>query len=257
MSARLRLRGVVDLAERPPAPALLFASAAGWALLVWLTAAGTPMHPVPGAHAMPGMAAAPAVDVGPSAPALSMWAAMVLAMAPLLLFREMGRLWRGSLHRRRLLTIAVFVSGYGLVWMLAGAVAIPLAAFLSAGPGLAWTAVALVALWQCSPARQRCLNICHRAPRLRVFGWAAQGDAVRYGVVTGSACAATCGPIMVLVLVVADFHVLAMAIVTVLLTVERYRPARRPRWRLPLTPSTAEWLGVSAGERVVRGRTFV
>jgi hypothetical protein len=257
MSARLRLRGAVDLAERPPAPALLFASAAGWALLVWLTTAGTSMHPLPSAHAMPGMAAAPAVHMGASAPAFSMWAAMVLAMAPLLLFREIGRLWRGSLRRRRLLTVAVFVSGYGLVWMLVGAVAVPLAALLSTGPGPAWTAVALVGLWQCSPARQRCLNFCHRAPTLRVFGWAAQGDAVRYGVATGGACAATCGPIMVLVLLAADFHVLAMAIATVLLTVERYRPARRPRWRLPLTPSTAEGLGVSASERVVRRRTLV
>jgi hypothetical protein len=257
MSARLRLRGAVDFAGRPPAPALLFASAAGWALLVWMTTAGIPTQAMPSGHTMPGIVTAPAMDMSPSAPAFSMWAAMVLAMAPLLLVREIGRLWRGSLRRRRLLTVAVFVSGYGLVWMLVGAVAAPLADLLSAGTGSAWIAVALAALWLCSPARQRCNNVCHRAPTLRVFGWPAQVDALRYGVVTGAACAATCGPIMVLVLLAADFHVLAMAIATVLLTVERYRPARRPRWRLPLTPSAAEWLGVSTGGRAVRGRTFV
>ena len=42
----------------------------------------------------------------------AMWLAMILAMAPPLLLREIGRLWRTSLHRLRHLTLAWFLCGY-------------------------------------------------------------------------------------------------------------------------------------------------
>jgi hypothetical protein len=67
-----------------------------------------------------------------------------------------------------------------------------------------------------------------------VFGTAALRDAWRFGATTGAACAASCAPIMLLVLAASDLHLIAMAGATVLLTLERYRPARPPRWRLPL-----------------------
>ena len=43
---------------------------------------------------------------------MAMWLAMILAMAPPLLLREIGRLWRTSLHRLRHVTLAWFVCGY-------------------------------------------------------------------------------------------------------------------------------------------------
>ena len=41
-------------------------------------------------------------------------------------------------------------------------------------------------------------------------------------------------------------------ITTVLLTVERYLPARRPRWSLPLGPARPEHVALSGGPRLER-----
>ena len=48
----------------------------------------------------------------------AMWLAMILAMAPPLLLREIGRLWRTSLRRLRHLTLAWFLCGYVGIWLL-------------------------------------------------------------------------------------------------------------------------------------------
>jgi predicted metal-binding membrane protein len=242
MRARRRARALTAAVRRAPAPALILVSIVGWAAMVWLTAEGAAQ--TAGMHAglvVDSVHAAHGADAGAETAAsllvphgLAMWSAMVVAMSPLLLLREVARLWRGSLRRRRGLTILVFVCGYVSVWALAGALALPLGEFLSRSTWLGWPATVLVVVWHCSPARQRFLNACHRTPRLRVFGGAAQRDALRYGAVTGAACAASCGPIMLLVVLAANLHLVAMVGATILLTLERYLPARRPRWRLPL-----------------------
>ena len=95
-------------------------------------------------------------------------------------------------------------------------------------------AVAVIVLWHCSPARQRCLNACHRLPTLRVFGTAAQLDSLRFGLATGCYCAATCGLVMLLVLLVKDHHLMVMAAAAAMTTFERHLPARRPGWQLPM-----------------------
>ena len=51
---------------------------------------------------------------------------------------------------------------------------------------------------------------------------------------------------MLLVLIATEYHLAAMVVATVIVTAERYQPARRPRWRLPLTPESPEW-GARAG----------
>lgn len=252
MSIRRRRNALTAAVRRPPAPALLLASIVGWAAMVWLTAMAAaqsadsalgPAATVHGAHSA-GAVAAPH--------GLTLWLAMFVAMSPLLLMREIGRLWAGSLRRLRAPTVLAFASGYAAVWIVAGAVAVPLAAALGTPvwPGAA--AAAGVLVWHCSPLRRRLLNACHRVPRLRVFGADAIADAGRYGVLTGAACAASCGPIMLLVLVATDFHLLAMIAATALLTAERYRPVRRPRWRLPFMSAAPEH--VALGPRTQTGR---
>lgn len=240
MSARLWLRAVRISVRSQPAPVLLLTAAAGWAAMAAVTTVGGSN---PTAHT--GHGAAHAVPVELSAHTGAIWLAMVLAMGPALLLRETGRLWRGSLRRNRRLTMTTFLGGYALVWMLLGVVAIPLAQAVGTSVGLAWLVVALVAGWHCSPQRQRALNRCHRAPVLRVFGATAQWDAWRFGVAWGAACAASCGPAMLLVLLAADHHLVAMSVATILLTVERYLPPRRPRWQLPLVPDTRSGLPAS------------
>lgn len=187
-----------------------------------------------------------AMDAAHSAPhGLVVWIAMVVAMSPLLLMREVARLWDGSLRRRRGPTILAFTAGYAVVWLWGGTIVVAVAPVIGASAWLGGLVVVLVIAWQCSPLRQRLLNVCHRIPRLRVFGADAAWDAARYGVVIGASCAASCGPIMVLVLLASDLHLIAMIAVTVLLTAERYQPARRPRWRFPLVATAPEHVALA------------
>lgn len=223
-------RALLTVALRAPAPALLFTSVAGWMTLAWLLADDGHDH-------------------SPSRFA-TIWIVMIGAMAPPLLVREVGRLWRASLRRLRHVTVVSFICGYVGVWLLAGVPLALLSGWFSASAERVALAAVLVALWHCTPARQRWLNACHRAPTLRVFGMPALGDSLRYGVATGSACVATCGPAMLLVLLVGRHHLGAMTIAMLWVTVERYAPPRRPRWRMPfLADRSFDWPDLAVATR--------
>jgi predicted metal-binding membrane protein len=246
-------RAVLRVALRGPGTVLLLASAAGWIVMVWLLtgdrlpySADTMRH---GEH----VAASTATRLlNASGHFTAMWLAMILAMAPPLLLREIGRLWRTSLHRLRHVTVAWFVCGYVGLWLLVGVALMVLSVCVTVSSERIAAAVALVALWHCSPARQRCLNACHKVPTLRVFGRAAHWDSLRYGVSTGWYCAGTCGLAMLLVLLATDRHLVGMALVAVVATVERYLPARRPGWRLPLVRGRSpEWPSMPVAIRSV------
>jgi predicted metal-binding membrane protein len=226
-------RALLTVALRGPGKGLLLASVVGWIAMAWLLALP---H---GGHAV----AATATPMSHSPVHFTaMWSAMILAMAPPLLLREVGRLWRASLRRLRHLTIASFLCGYAGIWLLAGVALSTLFGWVTVTSERITVAVALVVLWHCSPARQRCLNACHRVPTLRVFGTAAQWDSLRFGVSTGCYCVAACGLLMLLVLVVRNYHLAAMAVATAVTTLERYLPARRPVWRLPVVRGRSlEW----------------
>ena len=236
-------RAALTVALRGPGRALLVASAAGWIALAWLANVDWP-HPAVAIghddrHAAVSTAA---LTSSPSGHFIAMWLAMMLAMAPPLLLREIGRLWRTSLHRSRHLVVAAFLSGYVAIWLLAGVVFGMLAGWLAVSVDRIIFAVACAVVWHGSPARQRCLNACHRVPTLRVFGVPAQWDAVCYGVATACYCVAACGLAMPLVLLAGNAHLAAMAVVAVIATPERYSPARRPCWRLPLLRDrSADW----------------
>ena len=236
-------RAMLTAALRGPGKALLLASAAGWIALAWLLAGDRLPHSTDADGHVAHATASTTTSTFPAAGDFTaMWLAMILAMAPPLLLREIGRLWRTSLRRLRHLTIAWFLCGYVGVWLLAGVVLTMLAGWSTVSPERIVAAVALVVLWHCSPARQRCLNACHRVPTLRVFGTAAQWDSLRYGISTGWYCAAACGLAMLLVLLARNHHLAGMAVAAAVATFERHLPARLPRWRLPLLRGrTPEW----------------
>lgn len=226
-------RAALSVALRGPGKALLLAATAGWVATAWTL----------GAFAAPAPAALHQHAAAPFDAAL-VWTAMILAMAPPLLRREVGVLWRSTLPRRRGRALFLFAAGYVTVWLLAGLVIVPAAGWAAAGAPRSAAALGLVLLWHCSPARQRFLNACHRTPALPLFGIAADGGALRYGASSGASCSAACGLLMLLVLLVADYHLLAMAVAAALATIERHLPARPPRWQLPLLAArTPAWPG--------------
>ncbi|MEZ3160723.1 DUF2182 domain-containing protein [Microbacterium sp. BWT-B31] len=242
MSDRLRLqaRAATVAVRRDPVPAALLASAAGWVAMVWLVlvggpgAAGGTGH---GGHLVVGAADAAALPLTSGAShGLALWLLMVLAMSPLLIVRDVDRIWAGSLRRNRTAVLTAFLAGYTAPWAASGIVAVPLADAIASTAGNVWpvvVAVLAVVVWHLSPARRRFLNVCHRRPALRAFGGGALWDATRFGLIDGAACTAACGPLMVLVMLADGWHLVVMAAATVVLVVERHLPARRPRWQVP------------------------
>jgi predicted metal-binding membrane protein len=129
----------------------------------------------------------------------------------------------------------LFVIGYGAVWMIAGMglQLMALAAQLALSDirmCLALSAAAAM-LWQVSPARQRCLNRCHRRPQLAAFGARADRAAFGFGLAHGAACVGACWALMLLPLVAGHAHVLTMLAVMLFAFAERLENAAPPAWR--------------------------
>jgi len=238
------LRAVGEAAGRGPWPPLLFASLLGWILL---SVFGQP--PV-----MVGLCDGRFLDVlgwGVGGASLTLgvngaaslagcWSLMLLAMTPPLLAQPIRRLWRASLARRRATVIAAFVLAYGLVWMAAGGVLIAAAAVLgAAGPAGLGIAAALVVALGLSPARRACLGRAHRAPRLRIFGLAAELDGFAYGARSGIWCVGACWPLMLAPLLAGGAQLPVMAVAAILMTLQRLVPVSSLRWDPPLRPAAA------------------
>jgi predicted metal-binding membrane protein len=212
---------------------VLFVSAAAWMLLA-LEPGALELH----AHHA-GMMLRVSLDLllahnPPGTLALG-WALMLAAMMGPLIIAPLRHVRDRSFARRRARAIALFVAGYAAVWMAAGLVLTALAmtvrmfAAESLVPlGMA-SAVALV--WQFSPLKQRCLNRGHAHPRLPAFGRAADIGALRFGLTHGVWCAGSCWALMLLPLLVARGHIVAMAAVTLWLSTERLQMPEAPRWR--------------------------
>ena len=121
------------------------------------------------------------------------WMEMVAAMMlPLALGPVRAAAFR-SLRSRRHRAIGVFLLGYLAPWaLLGGAVAGLRGVAWTHTHGVAAAAFALAAAWTLAPAHGRALVACHRSVPLAPSGWRADADGLRFGVVVGAACAASC-----------------------------------------------------------------
>lgn len=162
-------------------------------------------------------------------------ALMIAAMMLPLVAAPLRHVHDRSFARRRGRTMLLFLAGYGTVWMCAavGIEALALMArwatpTLLASGGLA---AAAALLWQASPAKQWCLNRCHRRPELAAFGAAADRDAFAFGVTNGLYCAGACWALMLLVLSAASLHLAGMAVVALFVFVERFERPAPPGWQ--------------------------
>ena len=211
-------------------PPLLLTSLSGWLVLLGLDRQSLATLCTPsGATLDPAAMAVLAVS------SLAMVAAM---MAPLLA-QPLTYIWNRSLSRRRRRAIALFITAYVAVWMVAVVLLQAAAAGLTAFAGGWAVAFGLVLLWHAMPARQSVLNRCHRLPNLSAFGWQADSDCLRFGFTAGLWCVGACWAAMLLPMALAAGHLLAMPIVAAFLLVERQLPGRAPRWRLPFVLSAA------------------
>lgn len=141
-----------------------------------------------------------------------------------------------SFAARRERTVALFVSGFAVAWLAAGAVgaiALVLGREALTFSSLAWASgpigCGLAAAWQVSAAKTRAFNRCHGTKFLRPTGAAADWDAVAFGLVHGGRCIRACLPIMLLPLL-GGHSAIAMPVIFALLLLER--ECRVPPFRL-------------------------
>jgi predicted metal-binding membrane protein len=163
------------------------------------------------------------------------WALMIAAMMSPLIIAPLRHVRDRSFASRRARAMLLFVAGYASVWMIAGAglLAAALSARWAVPASAACLALAAVTalLWQVSPAKQWCLNRCHRQPRLAAFGAAADRDAFDFGLTNGVACVGACWALMLLPLLAGGGHVLIMIAVTLFVFAERLEGPAPLAWR--------------------------
>jgi predicted metal-binding membrane protein len=163
------------------------------------------------------------------------WALMVAAMMSPLLAAPLRHVRDRSFASRRARAMLLFVAGYLAVWMIAGigllASALVARWAVPVAPACLGLAVAIAMAWQVSPAKQWCLNRCHRRPELAAFGAAADRDAFTFGLANGISCAGACWALMVLPLLVGRGHLMAMVGVALFVFAERLESPAPLRWR--------------------------
>ena len=186
-----------------------------------------------------------ALLLNPPAKLAAGWALMIIAMMSPLLIEPLRHVRKRSFAKRRAQSMLLFAAGYMTVWMTAGLALQPAAlAAQWAEPAplmCLGCAAAIALLWQVSPAKQWCLDRCHRRPHLAAFG-AAPRDVFGYGLMHGAACVGACWALMVLPLLLVQAHLLAMVSVTLFILAERLESPAPLAWR---------WRGLGRALRII------
>jgi hypothetical protein len=157
------------------------------------------------------------------------WGLMVVAMMAPLILAPLRWVAFQSFRRRRHRAILLFLIGFLLPWMLLGIVAAWLRTLAwSQTPLLASGIFGLAALWALAPIRARALVFCHRTIPLAPAGWPADRACLRFSVMIGASCVATCGLLM-LACAVTGHNLVAMLGGTLLGALEfrSFRPPTR------------------------------
>ena len=163
------------------------------------------------------------------------WALMLAAMMLPVLIAPVRHIHDRSFTHRRARAISLFLAAYGAVWMACGIVLIGIRELIP--PAALAMAILPIVVWECSPAKQRCLNRGHAHPELPAFGHAADLGALRFGWTHALWCVGSCWALMFLPMLVSRGHFAVMAAVSVWLFAERLERPMPPRWRvrIPLT----------------------
>ncbi len=162
------------------------------------------------------------------------WALMIVAMMFPLLVPMVRHVAARNFATQRERSVGLFIAGYSMIWLSAGAVSGVALVVARAGfetihlaPWAGLIGCALAALWQLSSAKMRAVNRCHGTVPLRPWPPDAGRDAIGFGLLHGTRCMRACLPVMVLPMV-GGHGLVAMAAVSAVLLAERARP--RPQY---------------------------
>lgn len=174
------------------------------------------------------------------------WVVMLAAMMLPVVAAPLRHVRDRSFARRRTRAMLLFILGYFAVWMAAGVVlqllALTAQSVLPLPLARLGFAFAVAMAWQVTPAKQWCLNRCHRRPQLAAFGVAADRDAFDFGLTHGAYCAGACWALMLPMLFSGEGQLVAMIAVTLLVFAERLERPAPLAWR---------WRGTGKAWRIV------
>jgi predicted metal-binding membrane protein len=173
------------------------------------------------------------VAMNPPASLATGWALMLVAMMSPVLILPIRHVWLQSFRHRRVRSIGLFVAGYSTIWFVAGVFVFAgalTAAVLARQWYLPLAGAFLAALWQFSPIKQQCLNRGHAHTPLAVFGFAADRDALCFGLSHGIWCVGSCWALMMFPMLLPQWHLPATAAASFLIFSERLEHPAWPRW---------------------------
>lgn len=169
--------------------------------------------------------------ISPSELAAS-WGVMLAAMMLPLVVGPVGYVRARSLRRHQAAATLGFLAGYLAIWMAAGLPIVAFALFLrlaADAPEAGFVfAMCLAIGWQATPWKQIALNRCHSRPPSPGIGTGALRSWVLFGGNHSLWCVASCGPVMLALLLVPPPSQLGMALGAFWIWVERLESPQSP-----------------------------
>ena len=163
---------------------------------------------------------------------LFMWGVMMIAMmypSSVPLFRMYANTLDGMTNAEKTVRVSVFMGTYALVWTLTGIVplivntVIPIAAIANQHTTLLFGGtLVLLSVYQLSPYKHRCLKYC-RTPLGFLFEYHKPGirGAAEMSFRFSVFCVGCCWALFAVMVVVGSMNILWMAVITVVLSLER------------------------------------
>jgi predicted metal-binding membrane protein len=174
------------------------------------------------------------LEMNPVSTQLFGWGLMVVAMMLPKLIVPIQQIYAQSLRRYRFVNAFLFVTGYLIIWMLAGVPTIAviigsnLLMPMSYVPALVIFILAVI--WQFTPIKQRFLNLGHDHQVLSAFGWNSLRDALMFGFSHGVWCVGAGWALMLFPMLLPVGHNAAMLVVTFIMLSEHMEHPRSPGW---------------------------
>jgi predicted metal-binding membrane protein len=164
------------------------------------------------------------------------WVVMIIAMMLPKLLSPINHVCTQCFKNRRVLLSSLFVAGYLSAWLMAGIGIIMIQSVMQYIFGFSYLPVLIIGIitlgWQFSPIKQKCLNKGHEHPVIAAFGNAAIRGALNFGINHGLWCAGAGWALMLLPMLLPDFHIPAMVVVTIIMFGEHLEHPKVPRWRI-------------------------
>lgn len=123
------------------------------------------------------------------------WCFMILAMMVPLMLESIRRIAFQSFRYRRHRSMLFSLIGYLLPWIALGLAAAWLRTFIQ-NSLVASLFFVMAAIWLLLALRKRFLMFCHKTMPIAPSGWKADRDCLRFGLIIGTSCVATCGFLM-------------------------------------------------------------